>query len=321
MTPTTLVVGPDHHGVVRHAVLVAGGAGITIVRSRCVPRALPVGDVLVIPFTDGLYGPSTTEAAAAYERMTAAATSPIVAVLHDLPGHDGSERSARRRATYRLVAERAQHVVVASEHERALTMGLGIDVPVTVVPLPIIDQPVAPRRSTPPSIGLLGFVYPGKGHDLVLATCRGLPRHVQVIVGGAASAGHDGLVAELMARARRDGRTFTVTGPLDDDGLRRFMASTTVPVVANVAPSASMSLGTWIGAGRRPVALASAYATETAALIPGLVDLATPESMAAAVSSRLADPCRTWRGEAVPEHVGLAAVAAALRRVAEEAGR
>ena len=69
------------------------------------------------------------------------------------------------------------------------------------------------------------------------------------------------------------------------------------------------------------VRLASAYATETAALIPGLVDLATPESMAAAVSSRLADPCRTWRGEAVPEHVGLAAVAAALRRVAEEAGR
>lgn len=301
-----LVVGPAEHGVTRLALQLAraGGAGVTRVERAIGPddvepllRGLPAAPVHA-HVTDRLFGSSPEQAQQVVARL--AAGRPLSVTLHDLPQASDGERSRwRRAASYQAVSRCARRVVVSSEHERLLLQdcapGRGLRPDVAVVPLPV-DAGEPPARpvpaAQPPDVGLLGFVYPGKGHDEVLRALAGLPAPVGLLVLGRASDGHDDLVDELAATARGLGRRLVVTGYLPDGELAARLATVTVPVAAHRHLSASGSIGSWLAAGRRPLVPRSRYVDELARRLPGA--LTVYDDLLPALRRALADPASTW---------------------------
>ncbi len=284
--------GDPAHGVNRYATAIAAAVHAL--------ADAPADERAHVHFTDRLWGAGPADAAAAFERF--AARRPVTVTLHDVPQpSDGPRNLERRAAAYRRVVNAARAVACNSRHEAAL---LCEHVAATADPV-VIDHAVDPHPpvSTRPvpdgAIALLGFVYPGKGHREVIdaaARIGGVP----VVALGRASAGHERDVAELAARADRLGVPFDVTGFLDDAALLERCRRATVPIAAHRHVSASGSLATWIGAGRRPLAPDSRYTREVAALRPGTITPYPPEAMAAAIEHALRHPGSTWIDDGVP---------------------
>ncbi len=286
MRVLAVVPGPSGHGVVRHGVSVAGLVGATVTRSLDVPPG--AWDLVHVQFTDALFGSGIDGAAAAFETWAGTVTAPVVVTLHDVPGADhDSGRDARRRAGYDRVAAAADAVVVCSEHEAAR---LHPRPAVVALPFEHLCPPgPAPAWADRPSIGVLGFVYPGKGHDRVLAAAAGTGALVVAI--GGPSPGHAALVAELRLQADALDVELLVTGPLSEADLHAAALAVTVPVAAYATTGASASLVTWLAAGRRPVTTAGPYAEELARQRPG--SLLPTGDLGGAVRAALADPGST----------------------------
>ncbi|MEJ7650269.1 MAG: hypothetical protein WKF57_14740 [Nakamurella sp.] len=322
-----LVFGPPEHGVTRHALALADAAGESICHLDppahptlgTVLRALseqspPSGTPVHLHVTDRLLGATPADAAELVEGL--AAVHPVSVTLHDLPQpSDGPERFARRATAYHRIAAVAISVQVSSRHERALLAAIAPEVRTVVVPLPVPGRPAALRPAAAvraaPTVGILGYLYPGKGHAEVLAALDQLGRdEVGLVALGGPSAGHDWLVDDL--RHRAGGRALDITGYLDDDELDRRISAVTVPVVAPSHVSASGSLHRWIGCGRRPVTLDNPYSREVAELLPGSVILT--DDLPSAIVAALLRPATTWRDALRPsgfERVSCAAAAAA----------
>jgi hypothetical protein len=130
---------------------------------------------------------------------------------------------------------------------------------------------VAPGPRPPwagrPTLGVLGFVYPGKGHDDVIAAAAAHPDRPGVVAAGAVADGHDDLAADLAETAAAAGVGWTVTGSLSPAGLAAAAAAVDVPLVPGRAVSASGSLLAWLAHGRRPLVADGAYAREVAAAV------------------------------------------------------
>jgi len=326
--PVLLVVGPAQHGVTA-AALAQAGVDLPPGRPRVVRRDRVVGPDAVADLaadlgggtvhahvTDRLFGRTPEEAATCVVAL--ARTCTLVVTLHDLPQpSDGAVNHPRRARAYAAVARAAAAVVVSSEHERRLlraglrdTSGGGsenttgdvaeVDARVTVVPLPVPATLAPPgptgARDVDPEVAqdaaVLGFLYPGKGHDAVLEALTGLPATVGLRALGRASDGHEDLVGRLGARAAELGRRFTVTGYVPDADLPRLLRSVLVPVAPHEHLSASGSINTWIGAGRRPLVPDSDYARELLVANPGAVQLY--DHLPTAVARAVADPASTW---------------------------
>ncbi|MET0144762.1 MAG: glycosyltransferase family 4 protein [Ilumatobacteraceae bacterium] len=332
----TVIVGPAEHGVVQHASAVAaavGGRTIHVDRSEDVaPIDGADADVVHLHYTDQLFGPDTTSAATAFAALARRINAPIVVTLHDLPLLDGTARSARRARTYGAVAAAATTAIVSSESERRRLGDHAIVGAVAVIPLPVREPASMPERSSiragtahTPVVGILGFIYPGKGHDEVIDALATVDRGDAVVVAiGRASDGHEDLVPELAERARQGGHRFVTTGYLDDTAVAAWLASVDVAVAPATQPSASASLHAWIGAGRRPLVAASPYACEIAAHGDHLVTLYPPSDardLAAAIGRALDDPASTWRTGPPPPRLTMAAVADAHRAVYAKAAR
>lgn len=285
MRVVAVVPGPDTHGVVRHALEVARLVGAEVVRDL---RPV-VADVVHVPFTDALWGPDIAAAAAAFEAWASTVGAPVVVTLHDVPGADRDPaRDARRRAGYdRVVAASRAAVVCSAAEARRLTPRPA------VIPLPVERLPSpgpVPAWTDRPSLGVLGFVYPGKGHERALEAAAGTGARVVAL--GAVTPGHEPLLAGLHERAHELGVELLVTGTLTDADLHAGARAVTVPVAAYATTGASASLLTWLTAGRRPVATAGPYADELLRTRPGCLLPAT--DLAAAVRGALADPAATW---------------------------
>lgn len=326
-TVCSIVVGPDDHGVVRHALAVAAATDVPVVRATEPPATVPWwaggADVAHLHFTDRLYGPDAPSGASAFERLTEGLSGRRVVTLHDIPEPTGTAHAGRRTAAYLRVARRADALVVCSEHERRRLRQIGIDLDTSVIPLPIAPPAVriagrpAPSPAGPGgpgrTVGVLGFIYPGKGHDAVLDAVVPLPDDVVVAALGQVSAGHDGLLRELRETAARTGRRLSVSGFLDDRTMALAMELVDVPVVPASTTSASSSLCSWIAAGRRPLAAANGYTSELAAAAPDLLTLYPPGSPGAlrrAIVQALAEPASTWHDGGVPAPLRPTAVAA-----------
>lgn len=335
----SLVVGPDTHGVVRHAVGIGATTGVPVVRFADVPAAADVaalaGDAAIahLHYTDRLFGPDAATAAARLRELVAELRATglratglerrVVIGLHDVPELDGTPHSTLRVIAYRLVAGCADAIVVASNHERDRLQRCGIDAEIHVIPLPM-DHRTGPSRSRRSvvarlrTVGVLGFIYPGKGHADVIEASTALPPDVTVQAIGQASDGHRDMVTTLERLAQRRGRRLAVTGRLDDASLSRALANVDVPVVPARTMSASASLSTWIGAGRRPVVAVNDYTREVASFAPGLMTLYDPhrpDQLAASLNAALAEPRSTWHTGCIPDAYSSAVVGRSYRRL------
>lgn len=315
---THLVVGPEAHGVVRcaldlHATPALGDD--PLVRLDQGPRAELAADLVAaaegspahLHVTDRLFGTPASVMADALEILAAA--GPMTVTLHDIPQpSDGAEAYARRAAAYARVVAAARGVVVSSHHESLLLddalerAGRGDlrGAQRAVVPLPI-DPPAndaAPARTRAASpaghrdLGVLGFLYPGKGHEEALEALAALPRDVGLVAIGRPSAGHGDLAAALAARAAELGRRCRVTGFVPDAELAGWLNRVAVPVAPHRHLSASGSINTWLSAGRRPLVPRGRYATELGERCPGALWLY--DDLGEACAAALDDPAATW---------------------------
>lgn len=302
--PVHVLVGPERHGVVRHGRAVAG-AGTGHVRASRQPLDpdLVAGCRVIVQFTDRLFGTDAGHAAVALERMLAGVDRCVV-VLHDLPQSSDGTAWERRRVGYTRVAQRADVVVVSSAHEAALLADCAPGVRPVVIPLPIDPSPYVDRRPpvdatarvhTDQVVGVLGYLYPGKGLEQVIDAVAGLP--VRVVNVGTAAAGHEDQVAMLRARAHAAGVPFSVTGWLDDEDFDRAITAIDVPIAPHQHISASGSINSWLAAGRRPIAVASPYVTELVGRLPGALQVVPgADHLRAAVLDAVARPELTRLG-------------------------
>ncbi|SNC65405.1 Glycosyltransferase involved in cell wall bisynthesis [Kytococcus aerolatus] len=318
-----LVVGPERHGVTRHATRLAEAGGQEIVRVEDAPQTLAAstgpasmpelaerlrGRVVVVHFTDRAFGPDPASSADAFERLVAPAAG-VQVVLHDLPQPSDGAGMERRAAAYRRVCDAADRIVVSSEHERRLAIALGVEPNgVGVVPLPIEKPAEEPEGGAAPAeaptqdllppgrwVSTLGFAYPGKGMEEVVDTvgALGLPEIGVVNLGGAAP-GHEDLLEQLAERAAAVGTRFHATGWLEDDELLAASRAVDVPVAFHRHVSASGSVNSWIAAGRRPVVATSDYMVEQHLRMPGALTLVEDEAgLGEAIRAGLDDPALT----------------------------
>ena len=242
-----LIVGPAGHGVTEYALGLARTTGAEVIREETFGDT-PLAGPVHVTFTDHLFGDTA-------ERLLARIDGPLSVSLHDIPQpEEGAERYARRARVYRELVEKADVAVVNSDHEASF-----FDANTTVIrlPIPVIDSPFNPKEDT---VGVLGFLYPGKGHeDLIDALPDSRLRFL-----GAVSHGHETWAENLDAE---------ITGWLSDAQLAREMGRIAVPVCPHRHFSASGSLMAWLGAGRTVLVRDSAYAREIDAWLPGRVTL------------------------------------------------
>lgn len=299
MTGTPLLlVHPGDHGVAVYARDMAAAVG-ALGDARTVDAGevgqLPEGTAVHAHFTDRLWGASPEDASRVFADL--ASRVRLSVTLHDVPqASDGEQNRTRRRAAYARVAAAARAVVVNSEHERALLREEDVWAgAVSVIPLPVELEADAGRGRPDGSVGVLGFFYPGKGHDEAAdaAAAAGISR---LTVLGRASDGHAAELETFVRRAAGLGVEVEVTGWLDDDEIARRGRAVSVPVIAHRHISASGSLASWIGWGRRPVAVRNRYIDEMAALRPGTITAVAEGDLAGALRHAIAHPDTTWHG-------------------------
>jgi glycosyltransferase involved in cell wall biosynthesis len=291
----------------------AGWLGAEVVRD---PADVRRGQRVHLHVTDRLLGSDPSALLDVVARLARRAR--LTLTLHDVPQPtDGARTFERRVATYRALVASADGWATNSDHEAALvhhwcrpaTPGL-------VVPLPVIPAATPRARVEAGTVGLFGYVYPGKGHRPVLDAVgllrrRGVPARV-VVLGGAA-AGHDRDLRALTERADALGVPIEVTGRLPEESVPAALRSVAVPVVGHRNVSASGSLNSWLAAGRRPLVRTGTYAREMAALRPGTTTLFEHGRLVSALATALAEPERTWLPAAVDLQPGPVETADAYR--------
>ncbi|MEV7757319.1 hypothetical protein AB0O16_06245 [Microbacterium sp. NPDC089180] len=298
--PPVLLVHPGPHGVAVYAREIAAEVVRLTPGARiATPDALAVlapGSPVHAHVTDRLWGASPEEATRTVVAL--AARHPLTVTLHDVPQEsDGERNRPRRRAFYRAVTEAARAVAVNSAHERELLREEDVwHGDIAVVPLPVDERP-ASVASSDDGVGVLGYFYPGKGHDeaLAAAVAAGVPR---LTVLGRASEGHAADLDAFVRRADAVGVSVEVTGWLDDADMAARVSRVAVPVIAHRHVSASGSLASWIGWGRRPLAVRNRYVDEMAQLRPGTLAVVESEALAGAIAAARADASSTWHGVA-----------------------
>lgn len=303
-----LVVGPRTHGVVRYAASVHAASATTlgrhVVAFADTPRAqvldeLSDCELVHVHVSDRLFGRTPASAADELRAMVRRLGRPVSVTLHDLPQTSDGQAMESRIEFYRDVAGHAAGLVVSSMHEAALFREhISREIEPEVIPLMIEEHARTPSVSAvdTPTVGVLGFLYPGKGHIEVVNAMAGLPADVGFVVLGAPSPGHNYLVDELRSVAEQYSRSFEITGFLDDDHLHRRAAGITVPVAYHRHISASGSINTWIALGRAPLVPRGVYTDELDSRSPGALNMHADgeDALRQAIADALADPNRTW---------------------------
>lgn len=316
-----ILAGSPAHGVIRFGRHLHQALGPGFVREAPDPAQLPPPAVeaglVHISFTDHLYGSDPQSAVDTVLRL--AADRPLSLTLHDIPQPgEGAERCARRQAAYLRLVNSADVVATNSQSEARRLESAG---DIHVVPLPIEDpRPLAaapgppaagPAAGTTPSIGIFGFVYPGKGCEDVIDAA---PAGSRIVLLGKVAYGHADYVAGLHERAAARDIDLECTGYIPDDELPAALDAITVPVCAHRHVSASGSLNTWIAHNRVPLTAASDYMAEVAERWPGHLRLYTPGELAEELAAACRTPASTW-ADTPPPAWGWPEVAAAYRRI------
>jgi glycosyltransferase involved in cell wall biosynthesis len=291
-----VIVGDPSHGVTRLALQLTSGRARTRIDALSAPsdataarRRLPPleeAPALHLHLTDDLLGPDPV---AALRRRVDGRR--VAITFHDVPQErEGEDRRRRRGRVYRELADAADLVVASSDHERDGLRRLGVRVD-HVLPLPVDGRLVPPAPAAEPTVGVLGWIHPGKGHDVLAAALATLDRPTTLVAIGAVVPGHERWVAQLQDGCRDAGVGWRACGYLDDRALLREAARVGVPVAPHRHVSASGSIGSWLSAGRRPIVVDGGYVRELEARMPGA--LWRTDDLADAVARALQDPAST----------------------------
>jgi glycosyltransferase involved in cell wall biosynthesis len=248
--------------------------------------------------TDRLFGRTPAKARRAVLSMIEGLRRPVSVTLHDLPQPSDGPVMAARIEFYRAVARAASGVIVSSRHEAGLFAEyVDAGVAVEVVPLMFDDvRADKPARAGALTVGVLGFLYPGKGHMETLRAMARLDPSVGFVALGKPSPSHEYLADELGKVAADMGRRFEITGFLTDDELRSRAAAITVPVAYHRHMSASGSINAWISSGRRPLVPRTDYTEELVTRSPGVVSIHANDDAALreAIEHAFVEPDSTW---------------------------
>lgn len=320
-----LAIGPREHGVVRYAVSVqealAGGDRDHRLLRMDAPHDPMSADVRSahLHVTDRLFGRTPPEAAEAVLEIVDRVSGPVSVTLHDLPQPSDGAGMQHRTTFYRRVADAAAGVIVSSRHEASLFADfVDSNRDVQVIPLMIPDGREATRpRPTTQTVGVLGFLYPGKGHIETVRALSGVDKNVGFLALGTPSPGHEHLADEIREMCAGSDRACEITGFLSDDELWKRAREVTVPVAHHRHVSASGSINAWISAGRRPLVPRTSYTEELASRAPGVVWMYPDEESAldAAIEQALSNPDLTWLDSSTVPSPTPAEVADAHERV------
>ena len=312
-----LVPEQPRHGVSILAGQLARAAGARVQDAWSLPRPTS-GEAprAHLHLSDRLVADDPREAVARVHRL--ARRWRLTVPLHDVPQPADGTSFVRRVETYREMLRPVEGWVTNSRVERDRVVATGLSpLAGAVVPLPLVPARVRPRavaRPVPAGSGVvavLGWVYPGKGHEEALRAAALLgdapASRPTVVALGAVAPGHERDAASLRDLAQDLGVRLRVTGWLSEASLRRWSRRVHVAVAGHRNVSASGSINSWVVLGHRPLVRDGDYAREMDRLRPGtlalLADLA-PDALAAAVDARLRDQrltvpaaARRWRLE------------------------
>ncbi|MXG92215.1 glycosyltransferase [Nocardioides flavescens] len=317
--PVHVVPDTDRGAIGMYAREVAAAAGAPVLTGSLAEldaRAAGRSEAWHVHFCDRLYAATPGEAADRIARW--AQGGRLTLTLHDVPQPWASPERQRGYldavAAADAWAANSHHEVLLLDEARRLTGSPSALAPGLVAHLPVPDSQTAALPGQPDArdgdevvFGVVGWVYPDKGHREVVRAAGRLAEaghRVRVRCLGAAVEGHADLVEELQGRAERSGVALEVTGFLDQADLEAAMQAVTVPVAAHRHLSASASVNSWLSTGRRPVVADGRYTRELAALRPGtllLVDADdgpedSGEALDAVVQRVLDDPGLTHLG-------------------------
>lgn len=164
-------------------------------------------------------------------------------------------------STLQRVARGVRAVVVCTEEERRRLEDRIEDGKLTVIPHFVEGRSISVDRTAARKtlglagvkvVTLLGFIFPFKGHQLVVDALPHMPEEVRVIfAGGSVPGRHATLAASLAASAEAKGRgdRLRITGYLAEDQLNTYLAASDLAVCPFPRMSASSSLATWISVG------------------------------------------------------------------------
>lgn len=148
-------------------------------------------------------------------------------------------------------------------------------------------------------VTLLGFIYPPKGHQLLVEAMPELPNDITVIfAGGPSSDAYEDFASNLrnLADQKGVGDRLRITGYLSEEIMEMYLSATDLAVCPFSRISASGSLSTWISVACPILASASPQIAEYNRIEPGAINTFSPYSSAAlakAITSLLDAPQRT----------------------------
>jgi glycosyltransferase involved in cell wall biosynthesis len=164
----------------------------------------------------------------------------------------------------------------------------------------IDDRPIGERQQglglSGPVITLQGYLYPGKGHRILLDAVAQLAAEIPsatLVFAGGPSAGSESLQRSLETQAAELGLSdrLRITGYLDEATLIQYLQATDIAVCPFEKLSASGSIATWIALGKQPLASDLPQIRELNGLVAGAIETFSPydaTTLAAAIRQRLA---------------------------------
>ena len=170
----------------------------------------------------------------------------------------------RDRQTLRWIAGNTTGVIVCTHEEKQRLVSFFEGRSLTVIPHFIENRRSPPSRQTArrelgldafKTVVLLGFVYPGKGHEVALAALRLLPpEYLLVFAGGATGRGQHYLRGlEKQARDMGLAERLRITGFLSEAALESYLVAADTAICPFIEMSASGSLSTWLSLGTVPI--------------------------------------------------------------------
>ncbi|MBD1845990.1 glycosyltransferase [Cyanobacteria bacterium FACHB-63] len=273
---------------------------------------------LVVTLHDIFYPPSSATLAQRYRSKPQSVHLPefAKAVLRD--------RFSSKVLALQKVIERS-HVVFVCTQEEARRLGERIKTPkVNVIPHFVESRKIEISRSQARKIldleaftviTLLGFIYSGKGHQLLIEALPYLPETVKVVFAGGVSEGHEAYFQDLMALAEKEGVSdrVRVTGYLSEAELEQYLMATDLAVCPFRRTSASGSLSTWISVARLILSSNIPQAKEYNQLEPGAIhtfDSYSVEALTIALQTLLPQ-CHAFENSKVAslrQHLSIASV-------------